>query len=111
MAYHETIRQFCTTYRTCHAENGHGLRILRRHEAHGVEDGSLVPGARGSLRRLKGAGIECVLVSSNSRETDRVLEQPIHWVDMLYLRRIRSALSSTLALSRMILSSRSLMMT
>ena len=79
-----------------------------------MENGALVPGTRGLLRQLKGAGgagIKCALVSHNSRETDRVLEQPIHWVDMLYLRRIRSALSSTLALSRMILSSRSLMMT
>lgn len=79
-----------------------------------MENGALVPGARGLLRRLKGAGgagIKCALVSNNLRETDRVLEQSIYWVDMLYLRRIRSALPSTLALSRMILSSRSLMMT
>lgn len=43
------------------------------------------------LCRLKGAGragIKCALVSNNSRKTDRVLRQPIHWVDMLYLRRI-----------------------
>ncbi len=64
------------------------LWILRRHEAHGVEKGVLVPGARGFLRQLKGAGIKCALVSNNSRKTDRVLGQPIHWVDMLYLRRI-----------------------
>ena len=53
-----------------------GLQILRRHEAHGVENGVLVPGARGLLRRLKGAGgagIKCALVSNNSHETDRVL--------------------------------------
>jgi len=71
----------------------------------------LAPGARGLLRQLKGAGIKCALVSNNPRETDRVLWWPIHWVDMLYLRRIRSPLSLTLALSRMILSPRSLMMT
>jgi len=50
--------------------------------------GALVPGTRGSLRQLKGAGSKCAPGSNNSRETDRVLEQPIHWVDMLYLRRI-----------------------
>ena len=65
-----------------------GLRILRRHEAHNVEDGALVPGARGLLHQLKGAGSKCAPGSNNSRKTDRVLEQPIYWVDMLYLRRI-----------------------
>lgn len=48
-------------------ERTRGLRILKRHEAHGVENGVLVPGARGLLRQLKGAGIKCALVSNNSR--------------------------------------------
>ncbi len=45
-----------------------GLSILEKHEALGVSNGALIPGAHELLRFLKARQIKCALVSNNSRQ-------------------------------------------
>ncbi len=50
-------------------EQGRGIQILERHEALGVENGTLVPGTEELLRCLKDAGVKCALITNNSRRS------------------------------------------
>ncbi len=55
-------------------ERVRGIRILERHEALGVENGTLAPGTRELLQLLHVAHVKCALITNNSRRSvERVL--------------------------------------